>query len=71
MVFKEGWALEPLAVTKKINLRTTNLEELIDLPTKICICDVITLAIYLHCDIIKAPSVQTWLVYFFRSVQLS
>ena len=41
----------------------------IDLAQKNCICDVITLAISLRCDIIKAPSVQTWSVYFFVSVQ--
>ena len=33
--------------------------KIIDLAQKICTCDVINLAIYLHCDIIKAPFVQT------------
>ena len=51
-----------------INLGTTTLN-IIDLAHKICVCDVITLFIYLHCDVIKAPSVQTWFVHFFVSVQ--
>ena len=41
----------------------------IDLAQKKCTCDIITLAIYLHCDVIKVPLVQTWLIYFFLSVQ--
>ena len=41
----------------------------IDLAREFCICDVITLAIYLHCDVTKAPLVQNWFVYFFLSVQ--
>ena len=67
--FKEGWTLKALAVNKSINLETTNGLR-IDLAQKNCICDVISQAIFLHCDIIKAPSMQTWFVYFFLSVQL-
>ena len=67
-VFKEGWTLKPFVLSKSFNLGTTNLN-IIDLPHKICVCDVITVFIYLHCDIIEAPSVQTWFVHFFVSVQ--
>ena len=41
----------------------------IDLAQKNCICDVITLLIYLQCDIIKYLLEQTWFVYFSLSVQ--
>ena len=40
-----------------------------DLAQKICICDVITLFIYLHCDIIRHLPVQTRFVYLSSSVQ--
>ena len=41
----------------------------IDLAQKNSIGDVINKAIYLHCDVIKAPLVQTWFVYFYFSAQ--
>ena len=41
----------------------------IDLAQKIGICEVITLAIYLHCDAIRHLPVQIWFVYFSLIVQ--
>ena len=68
MFFTEGWALKPLAVNKSINLGPQTVMR-IDLVQKICICDVIDMAMYLQCDVIKAPSVHTRFVYFLVSVQ--
>ena len=56
-LFKEGWTLKPLAANKIINLGTTHSLR-IDLAKQFDICDVITLSTYLHCDVIKAPSVH-------------
>ena len=42
-------------MNKRINLGTTNREEIWP-GSKFHNCDVITLPIYLHCDVIKAPS---------------
>ena len=61
--FKEGWTLRPLAEnTKCINLGASNSLR-IDLAKKIGIRDVITLAIYVHCEVIMSPLVQTWFVF--------
>ena len=50
MFFTEGWALKPLAVNKSINLGPQTVMR-IDLVQKICICDVIDMAMYLQCDV--------------------
>ena len=48
----QGWTLKPATVDKCTN----NLCLRIDLAQKNCICDVISLVIYIHYDVIKAPS---------------
>ena len=65
-VLEEGWTLKSLAEHqlwdhKRLENRPCS---------KMFICDVITLTISLQCDVIKAPWLQTLLVYFFLSVQL-
>ena len=57
-VFIEGLPLKPLAVNKIINLGTTNGLR-IDLAQKNYIFDVITLFIYLLCDVLRQLPVQT------------
>ena len=61
--FKEGWTLKPLAVNKIINMGPAN-GQIIDLAQIICMCDVITLFIYLHCDIIRQLPVQIMFGFF-------
>ena len=60
---KKVRTLKPLAVKMSNNMGTTNGWR-IDLAQKICVRDVITLFIYLHCDVIRYLPVQTWFVYF-------
>ena len=67
-VFKECWTLKLLAVKKSLNLGTTSGEE--NWPgSKILICNVITLFIYLHCDVMRHLLVQIRFVHFSLSIQ--
>ena len=62
-------------VNQSINLGTKNVQ-IIDLALKVRSCDVISTTHCLNrqkkwrsCDVIKAPWVQTWFVYFFWNAQ--
>ena len=54
--FKEGWTIKHTAVKKKFKMGGFQAVRELTCLKRISACDVISLAIYLHCDDFKTPS---------------